>query len=151
MLCIVAFCASLGILAQTEAATSERVVVNRHSGLAIDGYDPVAYFTDQRPVPGSSEVELLAKGAVWRFHKASNRAFFAANPEIYGPQFGGYDPVDMARGVPYAGHPRYWMIFEQRLYLFGREESRDMFAASPLEYLEDARRSWPRVQHSLAR
>jgi hypothetical protein len=82
------------------ASTTERVVVNRFSGLAIEGFDPVAYFTENQPVLGLPDFEAAQAGAVWRFHNEGNRASFMAHPEIYGPQFGGYDPVDVARGVP---------------------------------------------------
>src|SRR5262249_3036345 len=80
-------------------ATTERIGVNRYSGLAIEGFDPVAYFTDDRPIRGLPDFEAAEGGAVWRFQNAGNRDAFAANPEIYGPQFGGYDPIDIARGV----------------------------------------------------
>lgn len=132
------------------AATIERVVVNRFSGLAIDGFDPVSYFTDARPLQGSPDFELSASGVIWRFRSEGNRAFFAEHPEIYGPQFGGYDPVDVARGVAYAGHPQFWLVLERRLYLFGREESRDAFAAAPENYLRAARKLWPALQDTLA-
>ena len=117
------------------AATTERVVVNRYSGLAIEGYDPVAYFTDERAVRGMPDYEAAEAGAVWRFRNESNRAAFVAHPEIYGPQFGGYDPIDLARGVTYAGNPRFWVVAGQRLYLFGREENRAAFAADPSAFL----------------
>src|ERR1700733_2801821 len=83
-----------------QASTTERVVVNRFSGLAIEGYDPVAYFVDARPTIGLPEFEASQAGAVWRFHNEGNRASFVAHPDIYGPQFGGYDPLDLARGKP---------------------------------------------------
>src|SRR5882762_7898600 len=133
------------------AATTERVVVNRFSGLAIEGFDPVAYFIDHEPVLGSADFEASQAGAVWRFHNEGNRASFVAHPEIYGPQFGGYDPVDVARGVTYAGNPRFWLVSEQRLYLFGREESRDAFAADPKRFLLDAGARWPAIEKNLAR
>ncbi len=79
------------------ASTTERVVVNRFSGLAIEGFDPVAYFVDGAAEPGSEDFEAPQDGAVWRFRNQGNRASFLAHPEIYGPQFGGYDPVDLAR------------------------------------------------------
>ncbi len=86
-------------------------MVNRYSGLAIEGFDPVAYFTEStgrpRDCPTSRPREA---GAVWRFRNEGNRASFVAHPEIYGPQFGGYDPVDLARGVTYAGNPRFWVV-----------------------------------------
>ena len=62
------------------AATTERVVVNRHTGLAIDGFDPVAYFVDGAPKHGRAELELRSGGATWRFRNEGNRAAFAARP-----------------------------------------------------------------------
>src|SRR5579859_222875 len=85
--------ASLGLAAR--AATTERVVANRYSGLAIEGYDPVAYFVDARPVVGQPEFEASEAGVAWRFRNEGNRASFVAHPDIYSPQFGGYDPVDL--------------------------------------------------------
>jgi hypothetical protein len=132
------------------AATTERVVVNRFTGLAIGGFDPVAYFTDARPLLGRSGFELSEAGAIWRFRNEGNRAVFIADPDIYGPQFGGYDPVDVARGVVFAGNPRFWVISGQRLYLFGREKSRDAFTASPQRFLKEAARRWPELRETLA-
>jgi hypothetical protein len=134
-----------------EAATTERVIVNRYTGLAIEGFDPVAYFVDARPRIGLPDFEASQAGVVWRFRNEGNRASFVAHPDIYGPQFGGYDPIDLARGVTYAGNPRFWLISEQRLYLFGREESRDAFAADPQRFLLDASARWPAIERNLAR
>jgi hypothetical protein len=134
-----------------QAATTERIIVNRYSGLAIEGFDPVAYFVDARPLVGRPEFEASEAGAVWRFRNEGNRASFVAHPDIYGPQFGGYDPIDVARGVTYAGNPRFWLISGQRLYLFGREESRDSFAADPQHFLREANSRWPGLEQKLAR
>jgi hypothetical protein len=134
-----------------EAATTERVIVNRYTGLAIEGFDPVAYFVDAGPLVGLPEFEASQAGAVWRFRNEGNRASFVAHPDIYGPQFGGYDPIDLARGVTFAGNPRFWLISDQRLYLFGREEHRDAFAADPRRFLRDANSRWPGLEKSLAR
>lgn len=133
-----------------QGATTERVVVNRYSGLAIEGFDPVAYFTDARAVRGLPDFEAAEAGTVWRFHNASNRDAFAAHPEVYGPQFGGYDPTDVARGIAYAGNPRFFVVTGQRLYLFGREESLNAFAADPARFLKDAKARWPSLQKTLA-
>ncbi len=132
------------------AATTERVVANRFSGLAIEGYDPVAYFVDARPMVGLPEFEASAAGVVWRFRNEGNRASFVAHPDIYGPRFGGYDPVDLARGVPVAGNPRFWLVSGERLYLFGREENRDAFAADSERLLKLANSRWPALERDLA-
>jgi YHS domain-containing protein len=132
------------------AATTERIVTNRYSGLAIAGFDPLAYFVDGRPEMGSPQYEAPQGGAVWRFCNEGNRASFVAHPEVYAPQFGGYDPVDLARGVTVAGSPLFWLVAGDRLYLFGREETRDAFAANPVPYLKEAKLRWPALEQQLA-
>jgi YHS domain-containing protein len=148
---LIALLAAFAVPVICRAATTERVVANRYTGLAIGGFDPVAYFTDARPRLGLADFELSDDGVVWRFCNEGNRASFAAYPNIYGPQFGGYDPVDVARGVAYAGNPQFWLISDKRLYLFGREESRDAFAAAPAKFLQEARKRWRGLQETLAR
>jgi hypothetical protein len=133
-----------------QATTTERVVVNRYTGLAIEGYDPVGYFVDGRPEIGREDFEASEAGAVWRFRNEGNRASFVAHPDIYGPMFGGYDPTALARGVTVAGNPRFWLISEERLYLFGREANRDAFAADAPRMLREARARWPELEQDLA-
>ncbi len=132
------------------AAFTERVVSDRHTGLAIGGYDPVAYFTDAKALPGSPGLEAAQGGAVWRFRNADNRKFFLARPEIYAPQFGGYDPVDLARGAIVAGQPQLWLVVGSRLYLFSREDNRDAFAAKPGHFAGEAGNRWPALSATLA-
>lgn len=144
------FFAVFGLGFAADAATTERVVVNRYSGLAIEGFDPVAYFTDQVAVQGVPEFEAAEAGAVWRFRNEGNRASFVSHPEVYGPRFGGYDPVDIGRGVTYAGNPRIWLIVDDRLYLFGHEDSRAAFAANPARFLKDADARWPVLEDGLS-
>ena len=155
---LIVWCRGLALIAMLAiapavglAATTQRVVADRFTGLAIAGFDPVAYFTDARPMAGDPDYELSEEGVVWRFRNERNRASFAANPEIYGPQFGGYDPVDVARGIAYPGNPKLWLVSGQRLYLFGRAESRDAFAAAPALVLAAARKRWSALQSELSR
>jgi len=134
----------------SQAATTERIVTNRFTGLAIEGFDPVAYFVDGSAAQGTAEFEANLWGAVWRFRNEGNRASFLAHPEIYGPQFGGYDPADIARGVTIAGNPRFFAIVAQRLYLFSREANRDAFAANPDRFLYEVGKRWPALQEQLS-
>jgi len=143
-----ALCVSGPALAQ---ATTERVVVNRFTGLAISGFDPVAYFTDTAAMRGDERFEAVHDSAVWRFRNEGNRAAFVSHPEIYAPQFGGYDPVDVARGKPVQGLPRLWTVHAQRLYLFASETSRTAFSANPDGFAGSAQRRWPKLRLELAR
>lgn len=137
-------------IGKAAAASTERLVVDRHTGLAIGGYDPVAYFTDAAAMPGQPAFEASQGGAVWRFLNEGNRMIFLANPEIYGPQFGGYDPVDLVRGNIVAGRPQVWLIAERRLFMFNREDNRDKFAADPSRFMLEAADKWPALRNTLA-
>jgi hypothetical protein len=136
-------------LGASDPAITERVVVNRFTGLAIDGFDPVAYFVDSAAAAGRPEFELRAGGATWQFRNEGNRAAFAANPDVYKPRFGGYDPVALARGAATAGNPYLWLIARDRLYLFYNNEAREAFAADPENAIAAAERNWPAVQNTL--
>jgi hypothetical protein len=150
LLMAVALGAALAPVGTAARGTTERVVVDRHNGLAIAGFDPVAYFTDQEAVLGKPEVEAFEGGAVWRFCNAGNRDYFLARPDVYAPQFGGYDPVDVARGVTVAGNAQLWLISGQRLYLFAHDDNRDAFTADPARYLGLAKLRWPKLREQLS-
>jgi hypothetical protein len=131
------------------AASTEQVVVDRRTGLAIHGFDPVAYFTDAGPLVGREELEISYAGAVWRFRNSGNRIAFAHDPAVYMPQFGGYDPIVLAQGVAAPGHPYLWAIVDNRLYLFRSREDRDTFAADPARAAALASENWPKISRSL--
>jgi len=131
------------------ATTTELIVADRNTGLAISGFDPVAYFVDRAAMPGSSDFECSFGGAVWRFRNEGNRAAFLAHPEVYLPRYGGYDPVGVARGVAVAGHPQFWLIANERLYLFYSPEVQAQFALDPERISATADRKWLSVRHEL--
>jgi hypothetical protein len=131
------------------AGLTQRIVVDWHSGLAIAGYDPVAFFADGKPMAGSGKLELRLGGVVWRFCNVGNRAAFAERPDIYMPQYGGYDPVAVARGVAVAGNPQVWAIVGQRLFLFYDVPQREKFLADSAFFIAASRRKWPRVMDAL--
>jgi hypothetical protein len=131
------------------AATTEVIVVNHHTGLALSGYDPVAYFIDGKAEVGRPELEMRVAGATWRFRNEGNRAAFGDDPEVYIPQFGGYDPVAVARGASAPGHPEVWLVFDRRLYLFRNDNARRVFAENPGHVLDAAADRWPDVLRTL--
>jgi hypothetical protein len=140
---------AVGGPAVLRAATSERVVADPHTGLALYGFDPVAYFTRGEPELGAADIEYRFAAVTWRFRNEGNRAAFAANPEIYTPRFGGYDPLGVARGVATPGHPQVWARRDDRIYLFHRVESRAAFAADPDGAVAAAEGRWPQVMQNL--
>ena len=131
------------------AAMTERVVSDRHSGLAMNGIDPVGYFTDGTLVYGRPDQELRYAGAIWRFRNEGNKAAFAAHPEIYMPRYGGYDPIALGRAVAVPGNPMVWALVGERLYFFFNEQARDRFIADPGEAILHADNKWPTVLDGL--
>jgi YHS domain-containing protein len=139
-----------GSVPASRAAATERVVADWHTGLAIDGYDPVAFYTEGKPVPGRQDFELSYGGAIWRFCNPGNREAFAAYPEVYMPRFGGYDPLGVAHGVAVAGNPDIWVISAGHLFLFYDRERLARFTVDPGRVIKAAERNWPDVLRSLS-
>ena len=133
------------------AAADEPVVVNPNTGLAISGFDPVAYFTDRKPEFGRPDLELRVDGVVWRFANEGDRAAFKDHPDVYTPRFGGYDPVAVAHGKSVPGHPLFWAVTGERLYLFYSAEARAAFLKSPEAIIARANYNWPKVAPTIPR
>jgi hypothetical protein len=133
----------------TRAATTERIITDRLTGLALYGFDPVAYFTEGGPQQGADSYELSWAGATWRFRNEGNRDAFMQAPGIYEPRFGGYDPVAVAEGIPTGGHPSVWLIHRERLYVFHSEKNRATFAEEPAAVIEKAETQWPQIRNQL--
>lgn len=133
------------------ASPEDRLVVNADTGLAISGFDPVAYFSRHKAVLGMSQFELTLNGNVWRFLNEGNRAAFANHPEVYTPRFGGYDPVAINRGVSVPGNSLIWAVSGDRLYLFYDDKARAAFLVNPEGIIEAAMRKWPEVARAIAR
>lgn len=131
------------------ARAAGQIVVDENTGLAIRGFDAVAYFTDSVPKLGDGAFEYSYGGVIWRFRNEGNRFAFMNDPTVYMPVFGGYDPLGIARGVAVPGDPRIWMVAGGRLYFFRTSEARDAFAAVAEQVAVVADGRWPAVQRTL--
>jgi YHS domain-containing protein len=140
-----------GVWGSLAQAANEPIVTNPNTGLAISGFDPVAYFTNHKPTFGRPELELRIEGVVWRFSNEGDRAAFVDHPEIYTPRFGGYDPVAIANGKSVPGHPLFWAVSGERLYLFYSADAREAFLADPARFISRATHKWPEVVRAIAR
>ncbi|MEG3857988.1 YHS domain-containing (seleno)protein [Microcoleus sp. herbarium12] len=86
-------------------------------GVAIRGTDPVAYFTQNKPVKGNPEFAYKWGNTTWQFASAQNRDLFAKNPEKYAPQYGGFCAWAVSQGYTAATDPNAWKIENGKLYL----------------------------------
>lgn len=113
---VVAWTAAMVNLA-IAAPRAQPVFTGLVSGVAVGGYDPVAYFTVGKPVKGRDDITLQHEGVTWRFASVENRDAFKADPAKFAPQYGGYCAWAVAEGYTAKGDPEAWRIADGKLYL----------------------------------
>jgi YHS domain-containing protein len=116
-------------------------------GIAVHGYDTVAYFTEQRPVQGSAEFSLAHGGATYRFASAKNMAAFKANPGKYAPVFGGFCAFGVSVGKKFDGDPRYWKIVDGKLYVLLNQKIYKTWLKDVSGNLKKAGKNWTKIKH----
>jgi YHS domain-containing protein len=104
-------------IVRAQQSAKPSVFTEFRSKLALDGYDAVAYFKTAKPLKGTPEHALGWNGATWHFASAENKAAFAASPQTFAPQFGGYCAWAVSEGYTAKGDPNIWRIVEGKLYL----------------------------------
>lgn len=118
-------------------------------GTAIDGYDPVAYFTEGKPVEGDSEFAYDWNGATWHFSSVENRDLFAADPEQYAPQYGGYCAYAVSQGYTASTESDAWSIVDDKLYLNYSKSVRSKWEQDKAGYIADGDANWPEIESGL--
>jgi len=118
-------------------------------GTAIDGYDPVAYFTAGRPVEGDSDYSYDWNGATWKFSSAENRDLFIANPEKYAPQYGGYCAWAVSQGYTASTDPDAWKIVDDKLYLNYSRSVQSRWEMNIPKNIADGDSNWPEIEAGL--
>lgn len=111
--------------------------------LAIEGYDPVAYFIENQPVEGKKDFEYEWMDAKWRFSSAENLTLFKDNPEQYAPAYGGYCAYAVSQNTTASIEPEQFTIHEGKLYLNYNKEVNTMWLANRDDYIAKADRHWP--------
>jgi len=112
------------------------------SRLMLKGYDPVAYFTVGKPVPGKPEIKTDYQGVTYRFSSEDNRRLFIANPSKFAPQFGGWCANGMAYAIPLGGEAQNFKIIDGKLYMFGGARSKLFFEMDQERNLKLADQYW---------
>jgi YHS domain-containing protein len=109
--------------------------------LALKGYDVVAYFSGSRAQPGSADLRADFDGMRYQFASAQNKTAFAADPDRYLPQFGGYCAMGISKGKRFESDPTLWKIIDGKLYVFSSPTAVDAASKDP-EILARARQQW---------
>ncbi len=131
--------------AANEQVAAPTYAVFAEDGVAIRGADPVAYFTVGEYTPGSDEFTHEWEGATWQFASAENRDLFAANPEEYAPQYGGFCAYAVSQGNTAPIEPTAWKIVDGKLYLNFNDKIQERWSKDIPGYIAQADQNWPGV------
>ncbi|MEZ0486356.1 YHS domain-containing (seleno)protein [Fibrella aquatica] len=134
-------------LLTTTATVAQKPAVFAPGGNAIRGYDPVAYFTDGKPVKGDSTFSYIYDGANWLFASADHLARFKAAPSSYAPQYGGYCAYGTSRGYKAPTEPDAWTINDGKLYLNYNLKVRTEWDKDRAGYIQKADANWPNIKN----
>ena len=115
-------------------------------GVAIFGYDPIAYFAEIKPVKGLAEFHPEYQGSTFYFSPAANRDTFTANPDTFAPQYGGYCAFGMAKGYKATIDPAAFAVVGDKLYLDYSETVRSQWVSDIPGYIHKATANWPQVR-----
>jgi YHS domain-containing protein len=132
-----------GLLIASVAAHAGSIVYGAGKGPALQGFDPVAYFTEGAPREGDARYTHEWNGAIWRFASAENRHRFQAEPERFAPQYGGYCAFAMSGGSFSPGDANRWRIVDGKLYLNANRFAQTLWEANIPRRVIDADGHWP--------
>lgn len=124
---------------------SDKVNIDSSNGLAIHGYDPVAYFTESKTVEGKPEFTVEYKGNQWALSSAANKRAFLASPTAYIPQYGGFCAFAASQNALANIDPYAWTIHDKKLYLNYSIGTRDLWLKDKEALIIDADRNWPKL------
>jgi YHS domain-containing protein len=139
------FLVALLALSFTSALFAAKPVNTTLRGVALDGYDAVAYFIAGKPTKGSAKFSHEWNGAKWYFASAENRDAFKMKPEAYAPQYGGYCAWAVSRNYTADTDPEAWKIVEGRLYLNYNRDVQKTWEQDAAGNIGKADRNWPGV------
>ena len=140
---VIGIAAAVGAFSLRRAGGVEPVNKNS-AGLALRGYDAVAYFREGAAVEGRAEFEHQWNGARWRFKSAENRDAFARDPGAYAPQYGGYCSYAVAHGYTADADPLAWKVVDGKLYLNYNGDVRRLWEQDIPGFLQKSEQNWPR-------
>ncbi|WP_417671396.1 YHS domain-containing (seleno)protein [Roseibium sp.] len=124
------------------AAMADEVTTFVKDHAAIGGTDPVAYFTQGKPVKGSDEFTVVYDDVTWKFSSAENRDMFKADPAKYAPQYGGFCAFGASKGFKVPVVPDAWKIVDGKLYLNNSKAVQQRFEADTQGIIHDATLNW---------
>jgi YHS domain-containing protein len=127
----------------SDSATAVAAAINQTGRVALKGYDPVAYFTENKAVQGSDQFTTQYQGATYKFESAANRDTFVANPAKYSPQYGGYCAYGVAHGDKADVDPDAFTVVNGKLYMNYNKTVRFLWKRDIPGNITKADQNWP--------
>lgn len=138
------------LLSFSQMMRADELVNARPGGVAVKGYDVVAYFTKGEAVPGKETIEHTWRDVRWRFASEQHRAIFEADPERYAPRYGGFCAGGVSLGRRSPVDPEAFVIVDGKLYLNFDKPTAEELRASPEIILPKADTNWKRMNEDNA-
>lgn len=130
--------------ATTFAQTAKNI--NLKSGIAIQGYDPVAYFESAKAIEGKKEITTKYNEAIYLFSSETNKALFLKNPTQYVPQFGGYCAYGVSENHKSPTDPNAFTIVDDKLYLNYNLKVKELWSKGRVERIKKANENWKELR-----
>ncbi|MEM0912418.1 MAG: YHS domain-containing (seleno)protein [Pseudomonadota bacterium] len=140
---------SCGLIPQQAESQIDSINVDENR-LAIKGYDPVAYFTESKPVQGSATYTAQHKGATYHFASAENQSLFTGNPDKYAPQYGGYCAFGVSKEYKFDIDPTAWAVVDDKLYLNLNKKVQGRWELNTEELIAEADDIWVNIKDTPA-
>lgn len=137
---------ALSVITATAALAAGPDVNASSTGLAMQGYDPVAYFTQGEATEGSYKITSVYNDATYRFSSEEHKAKFEANPEAYAPAYGGYCAFGTAMGFKFDGDPDHWKIVDDKLYLNLSQDIQERWEGDIPGFITSADGNWGKIK-----
>jgi hypothetical protein len=137
---------AIALISMCSVVSAQKSPVYAPKGIALDGYDAVAFFKQGKPVKGSSANALQWNGAQWLFADKADLESFKSSPEKYAPQYGGYCAYGAAQGHKASTEIDTWSIVDNKLYLNYNQKVKSTWVKDEGAYIETANKNWPQIR-----
>lgn len=137
---------SVALLASSASFAADIDINANSNDVAIQGYDPVAYFTEATPTKGSAQYTATYKNAIYQFSSEQNRDLFRADPSKYAPQYGGFCAFGVTKGRKFDTDPMAWRVVDGKLYLNLNKDVQKLWVEDIPGYITNANDTWPTIK-----
>jgi YHS domain-containing protein len=137
---------AIALFSVCSVVSAQKSPVYAPKGIALDGYDAVAFFKQGKPVKGSSAYAVQWNGAQWLFADKADLESFKNTPEKYAPQYGGYCAYGAAKGHKASTEVDTWSIVNGKLYLNYDQDVKSTWNKDQAAYIESANKNWPQIR-----